>query len=343
MNRKMSLQVFKKIRIAVLGAGSTSKIISVYLTKAGYDVTIVTGCVDAARIIDFQGITIMNSRYPGRNRIKAVTVLEELEAVPDLILLCVEPADLQEEYFQLIEYVSEGTVLVCFQSMMQEEILKKSLPAGKIVAGIIDWSSRINARGSYSITSNGAFYLGPSRAVMSAILNMTGQILSSVAPVKIAEDFDGYRWSKLIFDAAINGLGVAFGCALGEILTARKAREIAVILMGELLDILNGLDVTPAKIGAMDFAVFADRSSIKGRLTCHAVLVEFAETNRYRASIDISSVQITQQYLLDQGAAQDISLPFNRKLFYLINKIQSGEIKPSIKNLSLFTLVKRQF
>lgn len=333
---------YPDLRIAVVGAGSTGGLLAGLLTKKGYQISLVTGRSEYTDILLLQGITLGEGTVRERIHVPVITHPGGFYEPPDIVFLCVKGFDISEAARALAGSVQSGTAIVIFQPIIYEAAVKKAIPRGKLISGIMEWSSLREDRFAYTRTSGGSFYLGPVRDALPPVISTAGNILSETGEnYTIDNGIESMKWGKFIVDAVLNAFGLILGCTFGEFLSERDIRRKAIEAMGETAGVIRSLGKTPAGFASLNFRPFKPRRSTVENLDCHIMLRNYGLAHRNRISTDLQALRRGGKsetaellsFVIREAGSAGISIPAVERLYGEHQEIFSGNSVPSLRKI----------
>lgn len=238
----------------------------------------------------------------------------------------------------VLERIADKTSLVPVQNGFDPELDQHGHP-GEGIASFVSECER--DRPVTRITRPGSLHIGPRRAVSQIEreeLARLGKALASggLFPVEIVEDIRPYKYTKLMYNAAISPLAAAAGVDNGELLTDPLAKSLFFALLQENYSILRHAGLRLAKIGP--FHPDTVSRILRTPLLPSLMAVFFRPSLRgtyCSMAPDISSgcteIEAYNGHLI--RLAGDLPCPLNRAALRLINTVVNEKLPTSRAHL----------
>jgi 2-dehydropantoate 2-reductase len=225
----------------VVGAGGIGCAVGHALCTAGVPVWFVEANADKIRSGNSRGVVVA-----GRNPQPARFIhFDEWNPSPEaVVLLCTKCYDNASVLPRLPESVTLIPIQNGFDSALEER--------GHCWEGIASFVAACDPqRPETRITRRGRLHLGQRHGTRSTDSPEWFQSLKAVAPfrVELVSDILPYKYTKLMYNAAISPLAAALGLDNGQLLWIRPARRLFFDLLRENYAILRSAGVTLGKIG----------------------------------------------------------------------------------------------
>ncbi len=329
-------------RILLAGPGAIGGIVAACVSRAGYDVTVLSRQEETARRISEKGLEITGVLGSFKQTVPAVASPGRLDGTFDLILLATKAYDAVPLLEKLISFMGPESVVVSLQNGIVEDALAKLAGEQRIIGCVVGWGSTMHAPGKLEITSRGEFVIGRLDGSMDEKLSLVKEILSRVLPVEISRNIRGNLYSKLIINSCITSLGALSGMYLGKMLAERKARRLFMAIMSEAMQVAAALDLeVEVYAGKIDFYKFLSWKGPLGNFRRHALIRLIGVRYRRLKSSSLQSLErgrpteigFLNGYILDQAKEHQLEVPVNRRVVDMILEIESGRRQISPGNL----------
>lgn len=339
------------LRIAVVGVGGVGGVCATGLVNAGYSVTGVSGNESISEEIQKNGL---RADVDGQSHISKFPVYARLPTETpafQLVFLAMPPNHMQSAVADLLPFLSEDSIIVCFQNGLAEERLQRIFPELKIVGGIVSYGASMWAPGHVEKTSAGGYTVGSLSGNVDDQIRLVARVLSDCDPVDVSLNLRGARWSKLAINCAISSLGTIGGQRLGSLMRHRFVRRLCLETMTEVTQVAIKDGVNLEKVaGTLDLewlALDEDERLTTGSpslIAKHAVLLAVGAKYRRLRSSMLSAIErgreppidFLNQEIVDRSENHGIPAPINRALCAQVRRISAGEDKPSIQLLRAF-------
>ena len=333
------------MRIAIYGAGSLGTVLGAYLAKNGVQADLVNRNRAHVEALNSRG-----ARVTGTVDLAVpVSALlpEEMTGTYDLIFLMTKQLRNTEVVTFLKDYLAEDGIIATLQNGIPEDGIAAVIGSGRTVGVVVEWGATLAAPGESVLTSapdSLSFHMGGMPGVSDAQLQKVKSVLEKMCPVEIESNLPGVRWSKLLINATFSGLGTVIGGTFGDVTGDKKAREIAIRCMKEVIDVGRAEGVEFAPVQGKDItALFYYRNGVKKAVAKMLLPVAMKK----HAAIEPSMLQDLKKgkpcevdaingVVCAHGRKVNVPTPVNDKIADIIRSIQEGSRKTGRANLDLF-------
>jgi 2-dehydropantoate 2-reductase len=322
--------------IYVVGAGGIGCAVGHTLCAAGAAVTLVDANPDKVRWGRAHGVHL--SRHPPQR----ATFLHFEDWQPGAaatVLLCTKCYDNTE----VLSRVPASVRIIPIQNGF-DGVLDRSRGAPEGIASFV--SECTPDRTHTRITRNGRLHLGFRGEALSLSPGKKpadresdfypfGKEFQKRAPfaVQRVPDILPYKYTKLMYNAAISPLAAAAGLDNGQLLSLPKARQLFFALLRENYAILRSAKIRLAKIGPFHPDA-VDR--ILRRVPVARLLAWFFSFSLRKTYCSMSGdlprgkteIDYYNRHLID--LAGDFPCPLNRRIYALVKRMEQERIKPSL-------------
>jgi len=319
--------------VYVVGAGGIGCAIGHALCAAGLPVTFVDADADKVRWGQAYGVRI-DRRPPCRAEFMPFDDwVPELDAT---VLLCTKCYDNPAVLARLPATVT----LIPIQNGFDPALAAR----GHSLEGIASFVSECAPHQAHTrITRRGRLHLGHRGGELSG--NSTAQRLATLAgllnehapfQVEVVPDILPYKYTKLMYNAAISPLAAAAGLDNGRLLSIPKARRLFFDLLAENYRILHGAGIQLGKIGP--FHPCTVHRILSRRFVANALAWAFYPTLRgtyCSMSGDLpkrrTEIDHYNGHLIE--LAGDRPCPLNRRIHALVKRMERDDTAPALSIL----------
>lgn len=335
------------MKVAIYGAGAMGTVLGAYISKAGFEIDLITRNKDHVKALNENGAKIIGNKtfIQKVNAINSNDISEKY----DIIILMTKQKDNQTITKGLVSYLKPDSLLCTCQNGLPEESIAKIISKDRTCGCVIGWGASYVKPGIVKITSkqnpkNLTFNIGKygdnEEKKYQYLINM----LESMGKVKDEKNLLGIRWAKLLINSAFSGLSLITGKTFGYIAKQKASRKIALSIIQEginvatanniIIESIQGKNLVrifnhKSKIGQM-FALFILRFSMKNHKNIKSGMLREIENNR-ESDIDKINGMISSY-----GNLSSTPTPYNDKVIEITKKIESKKLKIEWKNLDLF-------
>lgn len=352
-------------RVLLVGSGGVGGVVGALLSRAGCDLTIVTGNPEISAAIGDRGLRVREldgREWSARPARPPVSQLRDLtgEKPYDLALLATKTTSLEAVLPALPPLLGPDGSVVCMQNGLPEERAAAALGQKRVIGCVVSWGATLLGPGYSARTSRGGFQLGRLQPggvadagdvgdAGDAGLGRAAAVLAQALPTRVIANLAGVRWCKLAVNCATSTLGAAGGDTLGRLLRKRVVRRLTLEIWSELCAVAQaaGVELAPV-MGNIDIRSLAltaaerrQRIGSPRLLVKHALL--WALGLRYRRMRSSMAVAIERgrtpeiDYLngeiVRRGAALGVATPLNAALVSLIHDIVAKRQQPGLATL----------
>ncbi len=338
----------KGTKIVVVGCGGVGGVMAARLTRAGIDVTAVTGNRSIADAIATHGFRV--TEFDGESWSVPAASPPRVEAAGgpfDVCIVATKSTTLATALRGVLPYLApDAPVLVC-QNGLPENIAAEVVGEARVLGCVVVWGASMSEPGAYLRTTRGSFKLGRPFAD-SPDPTQVARLLETVAPVEIEPDLLAARWSKLAINCATSTLGAIGGEKLGPLLRRRFVRRLVLELWSEIVEVALAAGVRPAPVAGVSLVRMAlsagERQVALGSpalASKHAVLMAVGvKYRRMRSSMLIAiergrtpEIDYLNGEIVRRGAALGIATPVNARLVRAVMDICEGREPSSVQHL----------
>ena len=167
-------------------------------------------------------------------------------------------------------------------------------------------------------------------------------------PVYISSNIIGVLWSKMCITCTLTSLGAITGLRFGKMIRRRKIRILILGIGREVLAVARAKGVNLEPLGEkLNVEFLLDEKG--SPLWCKHMIIRFIGFIHRKTEsamlADIRACRKTEiEYLnaliKSYGEEKVIDTPLNTKVVKLVEKLESGSLKPSLDNIRYFKRVQ---
>jgi 2-dehydropantoate 2-reductase len=330
-------------RMAVVGAGAIGGLVGGVLTEAGYDIDLVDANREHVEAIRGEGLRIEGVRdlhIPARALLPG-----EMKGPYDCIFLAVKATRNRDVLKNLRPLLSDRAVLMVLQNGLTEEDVASALGRERVVGVTIDWGATFMAPGVIRQTSRGDFVVGELDGAVTERIERLAGILRSVEPVILSRNIIGHKWSKLLINASMSGMGTVCAFTYGEVMDHPVARKAALAALTEGAEVAGALGISLEPLRGYSLKFLLSRSRVRRALAERFLRIGLVSYRDLKASMwqDLeknlsTEVDILNGYIVKKGEEAGIHVPVNRAITRLIREVERGERDLGSENLAYIPL-----
>ena len=335
----------RNLKIALVGAGAIGGVTGARMTRSGWEVQIVSNRPEAVALAQNPGFHLFGIGGEAHIPVRALKTVAELDGPLDVAFLATKAAEAPAAAESLLPLLKPDAALVSLQNGICEEALAEVAGAERVVGCVVGWGATFHGPGRMEVTSEGEFVVGRLDGTTDSRLEAVRDMLASAAPTRVSTNIMGELYSKLIVNSCINSLGVIAGAPLGQLLAARKIREIFIAIMAEAVAVADAMALTvpPGGGGKLDYRSFLAQTGWLGSLRRHLMIRLIGFKYRRIRSSSLQSldrgrkteVDFLNGYICRQGRRHEVPTPINDAVVEMIHEIEAGERPISMANLAV--------
>ena len=331
----------KESSIAVIGAGAIGGITAGFLAKEGYNVEIACHSQELADKIKSSGLHIFGLNGKHRIPVPAVAKISQLSGPKDIVLLATKATDVLAAARELLPFLTDTSIVVSMQNGICEYAIADIVGKNRTIGCIINWGATMHSPGEIEMTSTAGLIIGNINKEPDERLEPLQKILGAVAPTRISQNMIGDLYAKLVINSCITLTGAICGLRLGEMLSIKKLRNIAIEIIREDIDVARKMHVkVEAFAGTLDYYRFLRGEGSFDNSRRHMIIRMIGFKFRRLKSSSLSAVErgkptevdYLNGYIADNGKEYDVPTPVNDKIIELVKEIEAGSRQISLSN-----------
>jgi 2-dehydropantoate 2-reductase len=331
------------MRIALVGAGSMGTILGALLTRGGEDIVLVDVNQRHVEALNTAGARItghMDLTVP----VRAIAP-DAMHGVYDLIIYLVKTTNDDKALPEVLPFMSEESMLITLQNGVPEEKVSSVIGRERTLGGAIGWGAAWIKPGVSELTSESeamTYDIGELDGEITPRLQSIQEILNKAGTANITTNLMGIRWTKLLVNVSMSGLGAALGCTYGLILDNPKALLIATAIVVETLKTARALGIKMEPMQGLDPNLLLDLVEQSEENALNAMRMIYGKHRDQVASMlqDLRKgapceVETLNGYLSRKSAEAGVPTPVNDQVTGIIRNIESGKYELGFENLDM--------
>ena len=245
------------------------------------------------------------------------------------------------------DYLSDDGVIVTLQNGIPELGIGEIVGENRVLGCTVAWGATMKEPGVCELTSSPdslTFSLGSLTCRHDSRIADVKSMLELMGSVEIDSNFIGSRWSKLLINSAFSGMSAVLGCTFGEAAKNKKSRRVVQALIKECIDVCAAGGIRIEPVQGKDIVKLLDyKGPIKKALSLFIIPIAIRKHALLKASMlqDLEKGKKTEVDAINgvvsvYGRKVGLPTPMNDKVVEVVHRIESGELRPSFDNLSLF-------
>ena len=336
-------------RVAILGAGSLGTIMGAIVSSKGGDWTLIDANKAHVEELNKNGATITGYMDMKNVPVKAITP-DEMSGTYDLVFVLTKQTVNQKALSHLVNYLHADSVVCTLQNGIPEESVAAIVGRERTCGGAVGWGAGWLAPGVsqlYTKPEAMIFEIGNLDNVVNDKLKKVEANLELVSKVVINTNLTGFRWSKLLMNAALSGMSAALGCTFGDVIDDDKAVACAAHVADELIKVSRKMGITlEVIVPGRDFydLEFNDKA---GRDRAIAFLRDMYTVHRPQKASMMQDMEkgipceigYINGVVCDSGDSVGLDTPFNDVIVDIIKSFERKELAfPTMAYLDKFTV-----
>ncbi len=337
-------------RIAIMGAGAAGSYLGAYMTKEGYDVTLVDMWGEHVEAMRSNGLRASGSQGDFTIPVKAFHLSDamQLDGDFDIGFLAMKSYDTEWAAHFLKRLVKDDGVVVSSQNCMNDQLVASIAGYDRAVGCIMSsitvalWEPGHVTRGGAPGRGRGhvVFRVGELHGRITPRVEELVDILMCVDDAKATSNLWGERWSKLTTNSSGNPVGAMTGLGSEGVASMPEARRIQINICKESCQVAlaQNYQVEPIRgVSAETFAK-ADDGEVYEELDAKFQPTGGGADWKSSMGQDVekgrrTEIEFMNGYIVEQGRKSGISTPINAAIVQVVTEVQSGERSPGPENV----------
>ena len=331
------------MRFLVIGAGAIGGSTAAFMTKAGFDVTVLCRREEVAKTFREKGMHISGVRGEVDIPMKAVCGADNLEGKFDYCIVSTKAYDTIPAVNSALPLLKEeGLVLVLQNGICVDELLEAA-GESRSACGVTTFSSTMVSPSHMKITGEGAFQIGMAAGHYDARLEKLKEAMCAMVPTEIKTPILPYMFSKLVVNSGITCGGALTGQLLGQMLRASEARKFFIALVYEDMALAGKMGIkVPPFGGKLDYYKFLSGKSRIDELRRNIMIFAVGLKYKNLKSSSLTSlergkpteIEVLNGWISRKAKTYGVPTPVNDRLVELIHQIEQGQRKSCPENIA---------
>lgn len=326
------------MKALVVGAGAIGGSLAVYLSRAGFSVTVLEKNAETCQILREKGLTL---KEPGGRVLHARPEIAEstqgIKGSFPLIFSATRAYHLKAAAQSVLPFLAEGGFVVAMNNGVCLDLLIQAVGAERAAACAIDYGAGISAPGSYYIKIPGGVRIGTQSKRAPGLKKMLPD-LNKALPVVWAKDILAALYSKMLINACITSSAILTGLPLGEILAMREGKRLFTAIITEGMALAKDMRMrVPAYKGYLSYGLFVGCPAYRA-LLFYVLRKKYAgRTSATLASMQQgakSETEFYNGYIAQKAEERGLQAPVNRAVWESICQIEEEGLALGPENLA---------
>ena len=319
-------------KIAVAGTGAIGAMMGGWLTRSGYDVTMLSLYrAEQAQRLSRDGLTLEGYGQAFHTPVRA-ELLAQLPASEqfDFIFLTMKSNALKETLPALAAHLRPEGALIPMQNGINDALLEQAVPRRQIVTCVTFAGGAQLVPGRF-MNHDGHFYLGGTEDTPPELVRQAADIASHVRPTVVTSKIRAFQWDKLSRVCLSVPTACISGLFLGDVFLHPETQRLFAVLALELFAVAEA-DGCPRQT-----VEEKKRAEWQAILDGHSTGLERAGefkpwppgiVDAYTADIRKGlplEIDFTNGVVIDLGMRYHIPTPANRAVLRAVHAVERGE------------------
>jgi 2-dehydropantoate 2-reductase len=336
-------------RIGVMGAGAVGSYMGAFMSRAGYDVTLIDPWGAHIDRIKGQGLHVSGFQGNFTVQVKALHLAEAQQVTEpfDVIFLPVKSYDTEWAAHFAKRFLAEKGIMVSSQNCMNDLLIASIVGYEREVPCVVSgfavalWEpGHVQRRSESEGPGHKVFRVGELHGKVTPRVEELAEILSCIDGAYATSNIWGERWSKLTLNAVGNPVSAMTGLGSQGVAEYASARRIEVHLAMESMRVGLALSYNVDPYKGVEAQVWARAN--EGDTFEELESIFHAEPGRedWQASMaqDVIKGRKTEidqmnRYIVDRGREAGTGTPVNAAVVQVVSEIEMGRLVPEPANL----------
>lgn len=330
-------------RVLVVGPGALGVLIAVRLAHAGHQVFAAARDAKAAKQLPASWTAVDDTGNLTTAEVPALGSPKGISGVDVLVLAtkCDDAADALRKWLPCVH--PQGAVVAIQNGIIGDDLAQ--IAGDRLVECTVSLPATLLGPGQSEQTGPGGFILGPwpDRRMEPATPLEQAAVLRDAGPLRVHMNMQGVKWTKLLINSAVTGLGALTGRTLGELMDDPRARRafLHIINEGHRAGIQEGVRFETVLGFHPRMLVSKGKPGRLGMARREAMLRYMGRKHRRQRSSSLQSLERgrrTEAHHLNGRIANTASAPVNATIAAMVARIEAGESEPSMDHLDTLPL-----
>lgn len=330
--------------VAVLGTGAIGSSIGADLTRAGEQVTLIDPWPAHIEAMRTRGLRVITTEGEQSTPVRALHCGEiaSLREPFDIVFLTAKSYDTRW-MVQLIEpHLRQNGVLVSLQNSLNDEWIAPLIGYRRDLAAVVELSAEILEPGIVQRNTPPPrtwFALGELHGRETPRVRQIAAMLGAAGKTEISPNIWGAKWSKLTVNCMSQALSAILDISDWEITRDPRLLDLSIRLGRECMQVGAGLGYRAEPVFGLSAEAFlgsTDRVLKKTLLTLVSHIGRKSRNSMLQDHMNgrLSEIDFMNGLVAKKGREAGIPTPLNDGITALTKRIEAGELRPSLDNLS---------
>ncbi len=337
-------------RIAIFGAGAAGSYLGAFLTREGYDITLIDMWGQNVDTINEKGLSVTGSQGPFTVPVRAIHMTDAINITEpfDIIFLAMKSYDTEWSSHFIKRFLSPTGVVVNSQNCMNDRLTASIVGFERQVGCVMSsinvalWEPALVNRGGQPGRDRGhdVFRVGELHGQITPRVEEIADMLSCIDGSHATSNIWGERWSKLTTNSVGNPAGAMTGQGSQVLAQDPRARLIQVHIAKETCQVGLALHVDIAPVSGEEASKWAnaDDEAVFDELEAKFHPRPGAADWRSSMAQDVvkgrrTEIEYMNGYTVQRGREVGIPTPVSAAIVEVVKQIDAGTLKPDPSNV----------
>ena len=337
-------------RIVIFGAGAAGSYLGAYMTREGYDVTLIDMWGEHVETMRKSGLRASGTQDDFTVEVNAHHLSDALQLPGefDIGFLAMKSYDTEWSAHFLKRLVKDDGVIVSSQNCMNDRLVASIVGYNRAVGCIMSsitvalWEPGHVTRGGPPGRGRGhvVFRVGELHGRITPRVEELADILMCVDDAKATSNLWGERWSKLTTNSSGNPVGAMTALGAEGVASMPEARRIQINICKESCQVAlaQNYDVEPIRGVSAETYAKADDGEVFEELDAKFQPSGGGADWKSSMGQDMekgrrTEVEFMNGFIVDEGRRVGVPTPVNAAIVKVVQEVQSGERAPGAENV----------
>ncbi len=337
----MVVDLTRRDRVLVWGAGAIGGTVAAYLARAGCEVVAVDASEAHVRAIRSRGVAVTGPIETFTQPLPAFTP-GTIAGQWDLIVLAVKALHTEQAVRQLEPHLVPDGVVVSLQNGFNEIAIADVVGASRTIGAFINFGADVVQPGVVHFGGRGAVVLGELDGARTERLDRILRLLQRFEPDTMTTDnIWGYLWGKMAYGALLFATALTPD-SIVEVLESREARPVLTALAREVMAVAAAASIKTMGFNGYDPAAFGPDGTPEAIDSSFDAMVAFnrrsakTHTGVWRdIAVHHRKTECDAQFkpILKLAEAADVPVPHLERLVKVMRRVERGKQPQARKNI----------
>ncbi|MBT3435083.1 MAG: 2-dehydropantoate 2-reductase, partial [Nitrospinaceae bacterium] len=332
-------------RIAIFGAGAAGSYLGAFLTREGYDITLIDMWGQNVDTLNEKGLSVSGSQGPFTVPVRAIHMTDAINITEpfDIIFLATKSYDTEWSSHFIKRFLSPTGVVVNSQNCMNDRLTASIVGFDRQVGCVMSsinvalWEPAHVNRGGQPGRDRGhdVFRVGELHGQITPRVEEIADMLSCIDGSHATSNIWGERWSKLTTNSVGNPVGAMTGQGSQVIAQDHRARLIQVHIAKETCQVGLALHVNIAPVSGEEASKWANADDRAVFEELEAKFHPRSGAADWRSSMaqDVvkgrhTEIEYMNGYTVQRGREVGVPTPVGAAIVEVVKQIDAGTLKP---------------